>query len=45
MFHKYISQSSINSLLKNKSIKNLDKLELLSLVLRLNILYSIQVIY
>lgn len=42
MFHKYISQSSINSLLKNKSIKNLDKLELLSLVLRLNILYSIQ---
>ena len=42
MNYKYISSTSIKKIQKTKSIEYFDRLELLSLILRLNILYSIQ---
>lgn len=39
---QYIPISSLKKIQKNKNINYLDKLELISLILRLNILYSIQ---
>jgi len=42
MNYKYISSTSIKKIQKIKSIKYFDRLELLGLILRLNILYSIQ---
>ena len=42
MNYKFIPQSFLNSLIKKKKINETDKLELISLILRLNILYSIQ---
>jgi len=42
MNYKYIPKSFIDFINNNKKLKTLKKIELLSLVLRLNILYSIQ---
>ena len=42
MNYIYIPGTFIDSINNNKKIKTLKKLELISLVLRLNILYSIQ---
>lgn len=42
MLHKYFPLSSINKIKSNKSINFYKKLDILSLILRLNILYSIQ---
>ena len=42
MDYRYISLSSIKKIQKDKSINSFDRLEILSLILRLNILYSIQ---
>ena len=42
MNYKFVSFSFLNSLIKKKNINVNDKLELISLILRLNILYSIQ---
>lgn len=42
MVFKFISQSFFNSLILSKTISKKNKLELISLILRLNILYSIQ---
>ena len=42
MLHKYFPISSIKKIKSNKSISFYKKLDILSLILRLNILYSIQ---
>ena len=43
MYHQYFPLSELNRINKNKKLNFFDKLELQSLLLRLNILYSIQV--
>ena len=43
MYHQYFSLSELNKVNRNKKLDIYEKLELQSLLLRLNILYSIQV--